>query len=136
MKYSRSEAREKIMIVLYQCYLYRKDNISYELSDVIKENVPIQDDFVNYIVNGVFEKEKELDKLINKYMKDWTVNRLGNVDQAIFRMSTYELMFSDTPNVVSINEGIELAKKYSDEKVVKLLNGVLDSIYDNEVTHE
>lgn len=136
MKYSRSEAREKIMIILYQCYLYRKDNIEYNLNDVIKENVTIQDDFVNDMVNSVLEKENDIDKLINKYMKDWTIKRLGNVDQAIFRMSTYELVYGETPSVVSINEGIELAKKYSDEKVVKLLNGVLDSIYENEVTHE
>jgi len=69
-------------------------------------------------------------------MNNWTVNRLGNIDQAIFRMSAYELLYSDTPKIVSINEGIELSKKFSDEKVTKLLNGVLDKIYENEVSNE
>ena len=66
-------------------------------------------------------------------MKDWTVSRLGNIDKAIFRMSTYELLYTNTPHVVSINEGIELSKKYSDEKVTKMLNAVLDNIRDGEI---
>ena len=84
----------------------------------------------------VLEKEKELDKLIDKYMIGWTTKRLGNIDQAIFRMSVYELLYCDTPNIVCINEGIELCKKYSDEKVTGLLNSVLDKIYDLEVKDE
>ena len=68
-------------------------------------------------------------------MQDWTISRLGNIDKAIFRMSVYELLYTDTPHIVSINEGIELSKKYSDEKITKMLNGVLDSILDGEV-HE
>lgn len=136
MKYSRSEAREKIMIILYQHFLYRKDKIEHSIDDIIKENMQIQDDFVKKMVFGVLDKEKNVDAMIDKYMTDWTIKRLGLVDQAIFKMSTYELLYTDTPHIVSINEGIELSKKYSDEKIVKLLNGVLDKIYDVEVKHE
>ncbi len=136
MRINRSLLREKIMTILYQIYIYRKDNIKFNLNDVIKENVEIDNEFVNTIVNGVLEKEKELDNLIDKYMIDWTTKRLGNIDQAIFRMSVYELLYYDTPNIVCINEGIELCKKYSDEKVTGLLNSVLDKIYDLEVKDE
>ena len=69
-------------------------------------------------------------------MKDWKVSRLGNIDQAIYRMSVYELVYTKTPHVVSINEGIELSKKFSDEKVTKMLNAVLDGILNNEDLNE
>lgn len=135
MKRTRSELRENIMTILYQINVYRSEKINYDLESILEENKANDDKFIINIVNGVLEKEKDLDKVINKYMKDWTISRLGNIDKAIFRMSVYELLYTDTPHIVSINEGIELSKKYSDEKITKMLNGVLDSILDGEV-HE
>ena len=136
MKTTRSELRERIMTILYQINIYRKDKIDYEIENVIKENDTEGNDFVKKLVYGVLENEKQIDSIINKYMSDWTINRLGNIDQAIFRMSTYELLYTDTPHIVSINEGIELSKKFSDEKVTKMLNAVLDKIQNNEVKDE
>lgn len=136
MKLTRSELREKIMTILYQINIYRKDKIDYDVELVIKENDISDNTFVKDIVNGVLNHEKELDTLINKYLKDWQIERLGNIDQAIFRMSTYELIYTDTPKIVSINEGIILSKKFSDTSVTKMLNAVLDNILDNEVNHE
>lgn len=136
MAMNRSELREKAMICLYQVYLYKNSNIDYDVKDIIKENVEVENGFVNDLVFGVLEKEKEIDKIINKYIIDWKIERLGKTDQAILRISTFELMFYDTPNIVAINEGIELAKKYSDEKISKMINGILDSILNNEVIDE
>ena len=133
MKKTRSELRENIMTILYQINVYRSENMEYQLESVLEENKANEDKFILEIVNGVLNHESELDELINKYMKDWTVSRLGNIDKAIFRMSTYELLYTNTPHVVSINEGIELSKKYSDEKVTKMLNAVLDNILDGEI---
>lgn len=133
MKKTRSELRENIMTILYQINVYRSENMEYELESILEENKANEDKFILEIVNGVLSHESELDELINKYMKDWTVSRLGNIDKAIFRMSTYELLYTNTPHVVSINEGIELSKKYSDEKVTKMLNAVLDNIRDGEI---
>ena len=136
MGLNRSKLREKTMVILYQIYFYRQSNIEYDVDDVIKENLEIDNDFVKDIVFGVLEKEEFLDEKINKYIENWTIDRLGKTDQAILRMSTYELLFYDTPKIVSINEGIELAKKYSDEKIVKMVNAILDSIMNNEETNE
>ena len=136
MKVTRSELRERIMTILYQINIYRKDKIDYSIEDVIVENDKENNDFVKEIVYGTLEKEKYLDELINKYLNDWTINRLGNIDQAIFRMSVYELLFTDTPHIVSINEGIELSKKFSDEKITKMLNAVLDEILNKEALNE
>ena len=136
MKLTRTQAREKIMIILYQIDFYKKENISYDLEEVFKENLEIDNKYVRDIVNGVLENIDNIDKIINKYLENWNLNRLGKTDKAILRLGTYELLYFDTPDVVAINEAVELAKKYSDVKVVKLINAVLDKIRDNEEVNE
>lgn len=136
MKVTRSELRERIMICLYQINIYRKDNMEYNLDDVLSENDKENNKFVGDIVTGVLDNEIVIDSMIDKYLDGWNINRLGNIDQAIFRMSVYELVYTKTPHVVSINEGILLSKKYSDEKVTNMLNAVLDKILNNEVKDE
>ena len=128
MSVSRSELREKIMTILYQCEMYKRSKYVYKIEDVIKENVDIKSDFVEDIVNGVIEKQEELDNLANKYLSDWTIDRLDNLGATILRMAIYEIMHTETPKIVVINEAIELAKKYSDENVRKMINAVLDKI--------
>lgn len=136
MKLNRTEAREKIMIILYQIDLYDKDKIPYDLESVFHENLEIDNKFVRDIVDGVLEKKDCIDKIISKYLENWDLDRLGKTDRAILRLSTYEMLYYNTPKVVVINEAVELAKKYSDEKIVKLINAVLDKIRDNEEVDE
>ncbi len=133
MKYTRSELREKIMIILYQIDFYKNEKIEYDVSSIIKEHVEINNEFVNSIVYGVIEKENHIIGIIEKYLKNWSFKRLGTTDQAILKLSVFELLFTSTPKVVAINEAIELSKKYSDEKVVPMINAVLDAVLDNEV---
>lgn len=130
---TRSELRKKIMTILYQMAVFDKNKIDYNVDDLIKENIAIDNEFVKEIVYGAITYKNEIDNLANKYMKDWTIDRLGFTDIAILRMAIYELIYSTTPDIVVINEAIELAKTYSDDKVVKLINGVLDKIYHEEV---
>lgn len=136
MKLNRTEAREKIMIILYQIDLYDKDKIPYDLENVFHENLEIDNKFVRDVVNGVLENKDNIDKIIGKYLENWDLDRLGKTDRAILRLSTYEMLYYNTPKVVVINEAVELAKKYSDEKIVKLINAVLDKIRDNEEVDE
>ena len=126
---NRSEARIIIMTKLYQIELYKNNKLEYTKEDVIKENLEVDNEFVKSCVNGVLEKELEIVDIANKYLNDWTLNRLGLTDQAIIKLGIYELLYTDTPAVVAINETVELAKKYSDEKVKNMINGVLDKIY-------
>ena len=126
---NRSELRKKIMTILYQIFLYESDNIEYDVNSVIKENVEIDNDFVNNMVHGVLDNIHDIDKIANKNLKDWTIDRLGKIDQAILRMGIYELCYTDTPEIVTINEAVELSKEYSDEKVKNMINAVLDKIY-------
>ena len=136
MKLNRTEAREKIMIILYQIDLYDKDKIPYDLESVFHENLEIDNKFVRDIVDGVLEHKDSIDKIISKYLENWDLDRLGKTDRAILRLSTYEMLYYNTPKVVVINEAVELAKKYSDDKVVKIINAVLDKIRDNEEVDE
>ncbi len=126
---TRFEKREIIIKILYQVFLLNND--TRKLNEIINESS--DDKFVIESVTGVVEKKPELDKIINKYLKEgWTINRLSLVDQAILSFGTYELLYTDTPNIVCINESIELSKKYSDDDMPKVINAVLDSIHQEE----
>ena len=132
MALKRSELREKCMIILYQNDIINKNKNSEDIDEIIKENLEIDNDFVKEIVYGVITHFNEIDGLCNKYMNDWTIDRIDKTGAAILRMAVYELKYTDTPSLVVINEAIELAKKYSDESVRKMINAVLDKIMGEE----
>lgn len=129
---NRSELREIIMKVIYQTYILENTKNEYNINDLIKEQIEVENEFVNSCVEGIIKNQKEINKLANKYMNNWTINRLNKVDKAILSLAIYELMYTDTPSVVAINEAIELSKKYSEEAVTKMINGILDKIYHEE----
>ncbi len=133
---NRSEARKIIMTILYQIIVYEKNKMIYEVEDVIKENLEIDNEFVKDIVYGVLTYQNDIDNVANKYLKNWTIDRLGNTDIAILRMGIYELLYTKTPSIVCINEAVELAKTYSDDDVAKMINAVLDKVYHEMVLHE
>lgn len=129
---NRSELRKKIMTILYQVGVYKKNNIEYSLDNVIKEVVEIDNEFVKDTVYGVVTYENELIEIANEYLEGWSMDRLGFTDQAILKLGIYELLYTETPDVVCINEAIELAKLYSDDSVRKMINGVMDKVYHNK----
>ena len=134
---TRTELRKNIMTILYQINVYELNKIEFNVEDVIKEVNPKHNEFVKDVVYGVITKKEELDSLANTYLNKWTIDRLGNTDQSILRMAIYELLYTKTPEIVVINEAIELAKLYSDDDVKNMINGVLDKIYKNKVdNHE
>lgn len=129
MEKKRSELRIQIMNILYQISIYKSRHINYDLEQIIKENLDIDNEFVKEIVYGVTTYEKELNDVANKYLNNWTIDRLGFTDQAILKMAIYEFLYTDTPKIVCINEAVELAKKYSDDEVRKMINASLDKLY-------
>lgn len=130
---NRSELRKKIMTILYQVSVCELGKIEYNLDEIIKNVSEIDNEFIKDTVYGITTYKKEIDALANKYLSNWTIDRLGNTDQAILRIGIYELVYSDTPAVVAINEAIELSKLYSDDDVRKMINAVLDKVYKEEV---
>ena len=130
---TRSELREKAMVILYQVDILKNNNVEFSVENLIEENLEVDNEFVRNIVYGVITHIDSLDELANKYMKDWSINRIDKTGAAILRIGLYEMLYEDeTPNVVAINEAIELSKTYSDEAVTKMINGVLDKIYHEE----
>lgn len=135
-KITRSELRKKIMTILYQINVYNSNKIEYKVDDVIKEVLEIDNDFVKDAVYGVLTNISKIDDMANKYLNKWTIGRLGFTDQAILRLGIYELIYTDTPDIVAINEAVDLAKLYSDDDVRKMINGVLDKVYHEKVDNE
>lgn len=133
---NRSELRESIIKILYQVYLLSGTKYPSNIDELISEELEVDNEFVKKSINDIILYQNELDTLANKYLVNWEIGRLSKVDHAIFSLGIYELLYTDTPSVVAINEAIELAKKYSDDSVVKMLNGVLDNIYHSEDKHE
>ena len=125
---SRSELREKIMIILYQIDINKSQHINFNVEEIISDNLDIDNEFVRDTVYGVITYEDEIIKIANKYLKDWDINRIDKTGAAILKMAIYELKYTDTPPIVVINEAIELAKKYSDDDVRKMINAVLDKM--------
>lgn len=128
MQKTRSELRIIIMTILYQIDIFDERKIAYNIDDVINENIDVDNEFVKDIVYGVITYKNDLDVLANKYITDWTIDRLDKTGTNILRMALYELKYMDTPEVVVINEAIELAKKYCDDSVRKIINAVLDKV--------
>ena len=132
MKQTRSELREKIMTILYQSFMYENNKIDFDIKELIKEQSVLENEFINDIVNGVIYNKENIFEIANTYLSDWTMERLSKIDQAIICIGIYELLYTDTPEIVCINEAIELAKKYSDDRVRKMINGVLDKVYQSK----
>ncbi len=132
MSLSRKDSRVLAMTILYQVELFKKKKIDYNLEEIIRNNTTgIDEDFsfARQLVDGVMEHDDELVTLANKYLNNWNISRLGLADGAIIKIAIYELLYTNTPKKVCIDEAIELSKDFSDEKVVGMINGVLDKIY-------
>ena len=86
--------------------------------------------FTKDLVRGVCENRNHIDKLIKKASKNWRLERMSRVDRSILRLSIYEMLFmDDIPHKVSIDEAVELGKKFGTEESGAFINGVLDNIY-------
>lgn len=131
----RTKAREYALQILYAVDItkdYPKSCIerfwkgSEEPSGQIKE-------FADSLVLGVWEKKNEIDKMISKHATNWQIDRMAVIDRNVLRFATYELMFvDDIPPKVSINEAIDIAKKFGGSDSGKFVNGILDKINKTE----
>ena len=103
MEINRSELRKKIMTILYQINVYKNHKMNYDVEEIIKEVLEIDNEFVKDIVYGVITYQNEINDLANRYLEGWTIDRLGNTDKAILQMGIYELIYTNTPDIVCIN---------------------------------
>ncbi|WP_368863303.1 transcription antitermination factor NusB [Staphylococcus hominis] len=126
---SRKESRKQAFQTLFQLEMKNTDLTINEAINFIKDDYPDLDfEFIHWLVTGVKDYEQVLDQSIEPKLKDWSIQRLLKTDRIILRMATFELLHSDTPPKVIINEAVELTKQFSDEGHYKFINGVLSNI--------
>lgn len=135
---SRSELRDVIVTVTYQSYIMEVANLKFSIDKLIEEQPDIykNEEFVIETCKGIYKNQKKISEMANKYLNNWTIDRLSKVDKAILSLGIYELLYTKTPSIVAINEAIELSKKYSNEDVTKMINACLDKIYHEELKEE
>lgn len=127
----RKISREYTMKILYQMEI-QNENSDKLINTFINENGIFgeDEDFIRGLIYGVLEKKQFIDNLIESNLRGWKIDRIAKVDLAILRISVYEIMArEDIPINVSINEAIELAKKYSNTDSAAFINGILGKIY-------
>ena len=129
---SRTLARELALKLLYVTDISKPEQVETQLREVLEIEHASRDvsELASEIVAKVGELRTELDEDIQKVAVNWQVSRMPVIDRAILRMGVYELLYMhDIPPKVTINEGVELAKKYSTEKSGAFVNGLLDKIF-------
>jgi len=126
----RRASREIAMKLLYQLEV-QKDDREEQIKSVLEENelTEIDKQYILDVVEGVYSNLEYIDKIITMYSRGWKLNRISKVDVSILRLSIYEISFrEDIPFTVSINEAVELAKKYSSEESGAFINGILGKV--------
>jgi transcription antitermination factor NusB len=130
----RTLARECALKILYRIEI-AKDSAESSIRDFWSQKDHDQDmkDFADSLVKGTHENLSKIDEIISRHADNWKLKRMAVIDKNILRMGTFELLYmSEIPVKVSINEAIELAKKYGDIDSGKFVNGVLDKIRKTE----
>ncbi|MFC0299333.1 transcription antitermination factor NusB [Virgibacillus soli] len=124
---NRHKAREKAFQILFPL-----DINELEVKDEINNQEDaelVSSEFLQELVKGVIQNKQAIDQYISESLKNWTIDRIATVEKTILRIATYEIIFrEDIPVGVSINEAVELAKVFGDEKSSKFINGVLSNI--------
>lgn len=126
----RRASREAAMKLLYQLEIQRDDR-DEQINTVLEDESLTASDrkYIRSIVDGVSENVEQLDKIIEKYAMGWKINRISKIDLSVLRIGIYEILFrEDIPYSVSVNEAVELAKKYSNEDAGAFVNGLLAKV--------
>ena len=122
----RRAAREKAFQILFQMDM--NDIAPQEAIEHVLEH-DLHDSHLTQLVHGVTEQRKEIDARIAEHLENWRIDRLPSVEKALLRIATYEMFYDiDTPHGVAINEAVEIANRYGEEKSGKFINGVLSKM--------
>ncbi len=130
----RRASREAAMKLLYQLEIQKSDRSEQIDTALHDENLTDSDrKYIRGIIDGVSERVALLDRVIERYAMGWKINRLSKVDLSILRIGIYEILYrEDIPFSVSVNEAVELAKKYSNEDAGAFVNGLLAKVTKND----
>lgn len=129
---SRRLARETALQVLFQRDLTKEALSTAEIVERWATEFVVPEaskTFAQELVDGTIAHQDEIDRTIASLAQDWTLSRMANVDRNVMRLATYEILFCpDIPGRVTLNEAIELAKRFGGEESAKFVNGILDRV--------
>lgn len=125
----RHKAREAVL----RC-LYRREFLDLAPDELLSEEQDLgrERGFALALLQGIRDRGPEIDRIIDRRARGWGLDRLALVDRNILRLALYELLYTDTPPEVVIDEAVELAKEYGTEQAPKFINGILDRVWKEE----
>jgi N utilization substance protein B len=129
---ARHRSRQRALQILFLWDARRQpvdETINAYYDTLLSEEHPERDPFVSDLVNGTVQHIAAVDEQISKHAEHWRMERMPAVDRNILRLAVYEMVYGGTPAAVSIDEALELARKFSNEESVQFVNGVLDAIH-------
>ena len=129
---SRRRSRQRALQILFLWDARRQsvdEAIDAYYNTLYSDEQPERDPFVATLVRGTVEHVAEVDAQISKHAEHWRIERMPAVDRNVLRLAVYEMTRGGTPAPVSIDEALELARKFSNEESVQFVNGVLDAIH-------
>jgi transcription antitermination protein NusB len=127
----RRKAREYALQLLFQIDFTKKVLERKDLEEFWSDKIVPREgrEFTESLVKGTLERLDDIDMIIEKATENWLLKRMAAVDRNILRFAAYELLYrNDIPSAVTINEAIEIAKKFSSSESASFLNGVLDKL--------
>ena len=128
----RSEIRELAFKLIYSLEIQKKENLDEQIELYIESNGIENKEAIEYIkdcIHGINEHAEEINKTVESSLtSDWKIDRISKVNLSLLKLAIYEILFTDTPYKVAINEVVELSKKYSEDGSSNFINGVLASI--------
>ncbi|CDG56310.1 transcription antitermination factor NusB [Campylobacter coli] len=125
---TRHQVRQSVISLLYALEMNEKNEnfIDEFLNEKKIRNE--QKNFTLSLYEGIIKNLDDIDKNLNPYLNENEIEKLGHIERAILRLGAYEILFTDTPNAIVINEAIELAKELANDNSPKFINGVLDAL--------
>lgn len=128
---SRRVAREELFKLIFESELKNEDAKEVFESYLKREEVLENEKEISFIkkyMEGISNHNEEIINTINNNIVGWTFERIGTVEKTLLKVAVYELLFENTPHEIVVNEAVELAKIYGDEKTAEFVNGVLAKI--------
>lgn len=130
---SRRRSRQRALEILYLWDVHRQpvaEAMEAYFNTLEEDRVaPPCDPFLSALVEGAVRNIEQIDERISRHAEHWRIERMPTVDRNILRLAVFEMLHSDTPAPVVIDEALELARRYSNEESVQFVNGVLDAIH-------
>lgn len=129
---NRTDMRDNAFKLIYSLEIQKAENIQEQIDLYFESNNIKDEEAKKYITDAILGIQKNQQEILNdieeNLKEEWKLNRISKMDLSILKLAIYEIKFSDIPYKVSINEAVELAKKYGEDKSKNFVNGILASI--------